>query len=121
MSEASSSTRPGSPIGELPTIPSARPFRFTWDAANRKPGPGSVSEATEGPGDYHTPFTAPTGYDVYNTSVQALGLGAFPPDWSSSTHGFHGMSYVLMCNEKSWYANCRLFNWNLNSYFDCGE
>lgn len=94
MSErASSSTRPGSPVGELPSIPSARPFRFTWDAApNRKTGPGSVSEATEGPGDFHTPVTAPTAFGAYNsTSVETLSFGALPVEWSSSTHGFHGM------------------------------
>ena len=87
---ASSSTRPASPVGELPNIPSARPFRFAWDAANRKPGPPSVSETTEGPGDYHTPMTAPTAFEMPNTSVQSLSLGALPSEWSSSRHGFHG-------------------------------
>lgn len=89
MSEdyASSSSRPASPVGELPNIPNARSYRFTWDAASRKKGPGSVSETTEGRGDYYGQSTS---LDL--PSVSSLPLGATPPYWSSALHGFHGAS-----------------------------
>ncbi|KAI0797556.1 Vps54-like protein-domain-containing protein [Abortiporus biennis] len=95
---ASTSSRPTSPIGDLPNIPSARPYRFTWDAnaTPRKPGPGSVSETTEGRGatDYFvTPGT--TTFDTINASGSSLTLGALPSEWSSTLHGFHAISTVV--------------------------
>ena len=89
MSEdyASTSSRPVSPVGELPNIPTARPYRFTWDTGARRPGPGSVSETTEGRGDYYGQSTS---FDL--PSVSGLPLGAVPPYWSSAVHGFHGAS-----------------------------
>lgn len=82
----SNPSRPGSPVGDLPEIPNARPYRFTWDASRRK-GPGSVSETTEGRGDY---FGAAPKLDLLGTSSNSLALGALPSEWSSSKHGFHG-------------------------------
>lgn len=85
---ASTPSRPGSPIGELPSFSAARPsaYRFNWDS--RRPGPGSVSETTEGRGDY---FANNAPYDVYtNGSLANLALGAIPSEWSSSRHGFNG-------------------------------
>lgn len=83
-------SRPATPVAELPNFSHARPYRFTWDAAARRPGPGSISATTEGRGDY---FGDATPYDVYNNaSLASLQLGALPSDWSSARHGFHGMS-----------------------------
>ncbi|EIW51753.1 Vps54-domain-containing protein [Trametes versicolor FP-101664 SS1] len=90
---ASTPSRPGSPIGELPSFSAARPsaYRFNWDS--RRPGPGSVSETTEGRGDY---FANNAPYDVYtNGSLANLALGAIPSEWSSSRHGFNAISNVV--------------------------
>ncbi|EGO21066.1 hypothetical protein SERLADRAFT_441455 [Serpula lacrymans var. lacrymans S7.9] len=89
----SSPSRPASPVGALPEIPTARPYRFAWDASTRRQGPGSVSETTEGRGgDY---FTTPARLDFLNTSSLNLTLGALPSEWSSSKHGFNAISTVL--------------------------
>ncbi|KAJ6630546.1 Vps54-like protein-domain-containing protein [Mycena sp. CBHHK59/15] len=89
MSDHSSSnlSRPASPVSPLP--PTARPYRFNWDPAQR--GPESVSGTTEGR-DY---FAGPSRLNLLNTSTTSLALGAVPPQWSSSTHGFHAISTVL--------------------------
>ncbi|KAJ7744977.1 Vps54-like protein-domain-containing protein, partial [Mycena maculata] len=89
MSDHSSSnpTRPASPVSPLP--PTARPYRFNWDPAQR--GPESVSGTTEGR-DY---FAGPSRLNLFNNSTTSLALGALPPQWSSSTHGFHAISTVL--------------------------
>ncbi|KAH9950264.1 Vps54-domain-containing protein [Amylocystis lapponica] len=94
MSDHSSAlSRPASPVGELPNFSAARPYRFTWDPASRRPGPGSVSETTEGRGDY---FANATPYELFNTaSLSSLPLGALPTDWSSARHGFHAISTVV--------------------------
>ncbi|KAH7910760.1 Vps54-like protein-domain-containing protein [Hygrophoropsis aurantiaca] len=92
---ASSHSRPGSPVSDLPELPQVapRPFRFQWDAASRARGPGSVSETTEGRGgDY---LAAPLRIDVLNTSTTNLAPGALPPEWSSSKQGFYAISTVL--------------------------
>ncbi|KAJ7709600.1 Vps54-like protein-domain-containing protein [Mycena rosella] len=89
MSDHSSSnlSRPASPVSPLP--PTARPYRFNWDPAQR--GPESVSGTTEGR-DY---FAGPSRLNLLNTSSATLALGALPSQWSSSTHGFHAISTVL--------------------------
>ncbi|KAJ7157013.1 Vps54-like protein-domain-containing protein [Mycena crocata] len=89
MSDHSSSnlSRPASPVSPLP--PTARPYRFNWDPAQK--GPESVSGTTEGR-DY---FAGPSRLNLFNTSSASLALGALPPAWSSSTHGFHAISTVL--------------------------
>ncbi|KAJ7775171.1 Vps54-like protein-domain-containing protein, partial [Mycena metata] len=89
MSDHSSSnlSRPASPVSPLP--PTARPFRFNWDPAQR--GPESVSGTTEGR-DY---FAGPSRLNLFNNSTATLAVGALPPQWSSSTHGFHAISTVL--------------------------
>ncbi|KAJ7286116.1 retrograde transporter [Mycena rebaudengoi] len=89
MSDHSSGSlsRPGSPVSPLP--PTARPYRFNWDPTQK--GPESVSGTTEGR-DY---FAGPSRLNLLNTSSTSLGLGALPPQWSSSTHGFHAISTVL--------------------------
>ncbi|KAI0636410.1 Vps54-like protein-domain-containing protein [Trametes polyzona] len=92
---ASSPSRPASPVGELPTFTASRAnaFRFNWDSAPKRPGPGSVSETTEGRGDY---FANNAPYDVYtNGSLANLALGALPTEWSSSRHGFNAISNVV--------------------------
>ncbi|KAF7338068.1 Vps54 domain-containing protein [Mycena venus] len=73
MSDHSSSnlSRPASPISPLP--PTARPYRFNWDSAQR--GPESVSGTTEGR-DY---FAGPSRLNLFNTSSATLALGALPP------------------------------------------
>ncbi|KAI0647540.1 Vps54-domain-containing protein [Trametes meyenii] len=91
---ASTPSRPASPVGELPsfTTPRANAYRFNWEAT-RRPGPGSVSETTEGRGDY---FANNAPYDLYNNgSVASLALGTLPPEWSSSRHGFNAISNVV--------------------------
>ncbi|KAL0946762.1 hypothetical protein HGRIS_012937 [Hohenbuehelia grisea] len=93
MSERSSSpSRAGSPVTAVPELATARPFRFTWDPASRKPGPESVSGTTEGRADY---VTANPRLPFLNTSLTNLALGAMPQEWSSSKHGFHAISTVL--------------------------
>ncbi|KAI8982849.1 Vps54-domain-containing protein [Trametes punicea] len=92
---ASTPSRPASPVEELPSFTASRPaaYRFNWDSATRKPGPGSISETTEGKGDY---FAGHAPYDVAdNGSVASLALGALPPEWSSSKHGFNAISNVV--------------------------
>ncbi len=85
---ASSPSRPASPVGELPSFTASRSYRFNWD--NKRPGPGSVSETTEGRGDY---FTGNAPYDVYN-NASLTSLGTLPAEWSSSKHGFNGASHI---------------------------
>lgn len=89
----SNPSRPGSPIAPLPDIMTARPaaYRFNWDPASRKPGPGSVSETTEGRADY---FSATPKVEIYGASTTNL-LQDVTNEWSSSRHGFHGQSLVL--------------------------
>ncbi|KAI0748630.1 Vps54-like protein-domain-containing protein [Daedaleopsis nitida] len=91
MSDFSSTpSRPASPVGDLPSFNTSRSYRFNWDA--RRPGPGSVSETTEGRVD----FLGGAPYDVYNNvSLTSLALGALPPEWSSSKHGFNAISNVV--------------------------
>ncbi|KAI0086385.1 Vps54-like protein-domain-containing protein [Irpex rosettiformis] len=90
---ASTSSRPASPVGDLPQVlNAARPYRFTWDVAQKKPGPGSISETTEGRDDY---FAGQASYDVLAGSTANLPLGSFLPEWSSSVHGFHAISTVV--------------------------
>ncbi|KAJ7219528.1 vacuolar protein sorting-associated protein 54 [Mycena pura] len=88
MSDHSSSdpSRPTSPASPVPAT--ARPYRFTWDSTQK--GPESVSGTTEGR-DY---FAGPSRLNLYGSSTD-LALGAVPPQWSSSTHGFHAISTVL--------------------------
>ncbi|CAL1705267.1 unnamed protein product [Somion occarium] len=88
---ASSSSRPATPVGDLPNFASAKAYRFNWDAGNRK-GPGSISETTEGRGDY---FASNAVYDLYNTSATSLTTSQLPSEWSSTLHGFHAISTVV--------------------------
>ncbi|KAI0723740.1 Vps54-domain-containing protein [Cerioporus squamosus] len=88
---ASTPSRPASPVGELPSFTASRSYRFNWD--DRRPGPGSISETTEGRGDYLA-NTAP--YDVFNNaSLTSLALATLPAEWSSSKHGFNAISNVV--------------------------
>jgi vacuolar protein sorting-associated protein 54 len=96
MSEYTSSpSRPASPVAALPPlpdIPTVRPlaYRFNWDPTSRRPGgPRSVSETTEGRGDY---FSSTPKVDIYgaSSSTAALPLATVPSQWSSAKHGFHG-------------------------------
>lgn len=92
----SSPSRPASPVGALPDLPTARPFayRFNWDPTSRRPGPGSVSETTEGRGDH---FSTTPKVDIYgaSSSTASLQLSTVPSQWSSAKHGFHGMWHQL--------------------------
>ena len=88
----SSPSRPTSPVGPLPDIATARPaYRFNWDASRRQ-GPGSISETTEGRGDY---FNATPRVDIYGTASTSV-VNAVPSQWSSSKHGFHGAPSVQL-------------------------
>lgn len=92
----SSPSRPASPVGALPDLPTARPsaFRFNWDPASRRPGPASVSETTEGRGDH---FTTTPKVDIYGATSSAANVhpNALPSQWSSAKHGFHAISTVV--------------------------
>ncbi|KAI9450725.1 Vps54-like protein-domain-containing protein [Lactarius psammicola] len=92
----SSPSRPASPVGPLPDLPTARPsaYRFNWDPTLRRPGPASVSETTEGRGDY---FTTTPKVDIYGATSSAtnLQLSVVPSQWSSAKHGFHAISTVV--------------------------
>src|ERR1700733_2267460 len=91
MSDHSSSpSRAASVVDLSPGIQTARPYRFTWDPSTRMPGPGSVSEATEGKGDYIESRLRP---DALNANLTTLAPGALPAEWSSTKHGFHGKGY----------------------------
>src|SRR5262245_30057448 len=97
---SSSATRPVSPVAGAP--PTARPYRFTLDpGAARRPGPGSVSEATEpAQAEYVVAQPRP---DLL-PSASTLVVGALPADWSSSKHGFHGLctsSDIAYCELKT--------------------
>ena len=91
----STHSRPASPTTGTPPIPTdTRPYRFTWDpSSSRRQGPASVSETTEGRGaraEYH--FGVSPRVDLFGVSSSQLAQGALPLQWSSSKHGFHGMS-----------------------------
>ncbi|TFY63612.1 hypothetical protein EVG20_g6246 [Dentipellis fragilis] len=88
-------SRPASPVGPLPDIANAHgkaAYRFNWDS--RRPGPGSVSETTEGRGDY---FSVTPRVDIYGASASStnLALDAVPSQWSSAKNGFHAISTVV--------------------------
>ncbi|KAA1469206.1 Vps54-domain-containing protein [Dentipellis sp. KUC8613] len=88
-------SRPASPVGPLPDIANAQgkaAYRFNWDS--RRPGPGSVSETTEGRGDY---FSVTPKVDIYGASASSanLALDAVPSQWSSAKNGFHAISTVV--------------------------
>lgn len=106
MSEtASTSSRPTSPTPTLPHVTTSRPYRFQWDPASRRPGPGSViSEATEGRGDNWGTPSPGAGFYNQNFSSTSLTLGALPQEWSSAKHGFHGefpmLSQVIMGTDR---------------------
>ncbi|THH06493.1 hypothetical protein EW145_g4050 [Phellinidium pouzarii] len=70
----------------------ARPYRFAWDAATRKPGPASVSGASEGRGDY---FAYRPALGNFNLSSSSLALGAIPSDWSAAKYGFNAISTLV--------------------------
>ncbi|KAK2466748.1 hypothetical protein APHAL10511_001006 [Amanita phalloides] len=91
MSEPGSS--PPSPSATLPPdLPTARPFRFTWDPASRRRGPESVSGTTDGRG---ADYIAPTLGFLNTSSTATLPLTALPAEWSCSRHGFNAISTVL--------------------------
>ncbi|KAH9928538.1 Vps54-like protein-domain-containing protein [Epithele typhae] len=87
---ASTPSRPGSPVGELPTFTASRSYRFNYES--RRPGPGSVSETTEGRGGDYLGASAP--YDLFH-NASATSLGSLPPEWSSTRHGFNAISTVV--------------------------
>lgn len=80
-------------MGELPGVPSSRPYRFTWDPSSRRKGPASVSETTEGKGgDY---FGVSPKVDLFGVASTSLAQRDLPIEWSSSKHGFHGGLYII--------------------------
>jgi len=123
MSEYTSSpSRPASPVAALPPlpdIPTARPlaYRFNWDPTSRRPGgPRSVSETTEGRGDY---FSSTPKVDIYgaSSSTAALPLATVPSQWSSAKHGFHGTFPRLLVHGRVQILAPPFFY----SYFHCGQ
>lgn len=97
MSDASSvPSRVASPVNHAAQdqLPIARPYRFTWDPASRRPGPESVSGTTEGRGgdDFGA---APHPFTFLNPSTTSLALGTLPSEWSSSRTGFHGSYFDI--------------------------
>ena len=114
MSDVSSvPSRVASPVSLTPDqLPTARPYRFTWDPASRRPGPESVSGTTEGKGgDDFAAAPHPLGF--LNHSTTSLALGSLPTDWSSSRTGFHG-SYLCL------YLSRFILTLNY-SYIHCSE
>ncbi|KAI0313659.1 Vps54-like protein-domain-containing protein [Amylostereum chailletii] len=93
----SNPSRPGSPVGSLRDVPTTRQaYRFNWDSSTRRPGPRSVSETTEGRGDY---FSTTPKVEIYGAAGSAssthLALNTVPAEWSSAKHGFHAISTVV--------------------------
>lgn len=86
-------SRPGSPTAPPPLPTTRQPvYRFNWDPSLRRPGPGSVSEATDNRDDA---YISPTGkFFPLNNNTSSSNL-ALPHDWSSSKHGFNAISTVL--------------------------
>ena len=89
MSDVSSvPSRPQSPVAAPNDHLPPRPYKFTWDPASRRPGPGSISSTTEGRlggGDDFGGPHPPLG--LFNNSLAPASL---PTEWSSSRTGFHG-------------------------------
>lgn len=98
-----STSRPGSPIAQLPEFSSSKPYRFAWDAS-RKPGPSSVSGFSEGRNDY---FAYRPALGNLNFSSASLALGAVPQDWSSARLGFNGVLKRTLLHPQP-KANCLL-------------
>ena len=103
MSDVSSvPSRPTTPLVLEPAA-AARPYRFVWDPAQRRPGPESVSGTTEGrAGDDFGDVPAP--FNFLNPSSLSLALGTLPAQWSSSRTGFHGQhdsgAVAIMANDE---------------------
>ena len=92
VTEANTS-RPSSPVFQVPELPTVRPpaYRFNWEGSSlRRTGPPSVSEATDNRGDLHG---SPKDDIFPSNNLSSLAL-ALPHDWSSSKHGFNGMSSI---------------------------
>ncbi|KAF8511112.1 Vps54-domain-containing protein [Hysterangium stoloniferum] len=87
-------SRPGSPDRPVPPLPETRQpvYRFNWDPSLRRPGPGSVSEATERRDDTYGSPAAAAAFHLNNFSSLSLAL---PHEWSSSKHGFNAISTVM--------------------------
>ncbi|KZT39716.1 Vps54-domain-containing protein [Sistotremastrum suecicum HHB10207 ss-3] len=91
-----SSSRPASPVGPLNNIPSTsrqHAYRFAWDSPHRRPGPPSVADTNDSRADFFN--QAPKGSLFLGSSISLGGLGATPPEWSSSKHGLNAISTVL--------------------------
>ncbi|KZV81546.1 Vps54-domain-containing protein [Exidia glandulosa HHB12029] len=90
----STPSRAASP--ELPALPNfsrQQPYRFHWDQATRRQGPGSVySETTDARADLLATGPRP---ELLDSTLSSLAPGAFPQEWSSSKHGFHAISTML--------------------------
>lgn len=91
-------SRPGSPIdpqndpNQITPRQSQQPvYRFTWDPSLRRPGPGSVSEATD---NRYDAYNIPNAGEYRFSNLSSLSL-AVPHEWSSSKHGFNAISTVL--------------------------
>ncbi|KAM6500337.1 vacuolar protein sorting-associated protein 54 [Amanita muscaria] len=98
MSDADSAPHsPPTPTLTIPQdLPTARPYRFTWDPSSRRRGPESVSGTTEGRGgDYITSQPPKLGFLDSPTTATAPSFGALPSEWSSARHGFNAISTVL--------------------------
>lgn len=111
-------SRPGSPVdpqndpARITPRQSQQPvYRFNWDPSLRRPGPASVSEATD------------NRYDVYNipnageyrfSNLSSLSL-AVPHEWSSSKHGFNGTENITM------WKCCIIYQSSVRSHFHCVE
>ncbi|KAG8904512.1 hypothetical protein FRB99_001645 [Tulasnella sp. 403] len=67
------------------------PYRFHWDPSAKRPGPPSISDATESRVDLSVDTSVKT-ESIFNVGAGSLAL---PPTWSSSQHGFNAISTVL--------------------------
>lgn len=109
-----SSSRPASPVGPLNNIPSTsrqQAYRFAWDSPHRRPGPPSVADTNDSRADFFN--QAPKGSLFLGSSISLGGLGATPPEWSSSKHGLNGESLMFVLSLVLRYID--------RSNFDCAK
>lgn len=92
-------SRPGSPVdlqndpAQITPRQSQQPvYRFTWDPSLRRPGPGSVSEATD---NRYDAYNIPNAGEYRFSNLSSLSL-AVPHEWSSSKHGFNGTANITV-------------------------
>ena len=90
-----SSSRPGSPLPELPNLPSTsrhgqQIYRFNFESTSRRKGPASIAETVDSRAD----FTAPRTNYAQKYAIPTTGDAGIPSHWSAATAGFNGLSLL---------------------------